>query len=336
MKIGIITRFGMPLKKDAFGYYYRLHYLVNELVNRGHQVIVLAHPKSKVQGQLIKANVKNMEWETQLITYANFLKKYGDKLDIINAQTDHMCCFLAPFVKIPIVHTIIYGGFWPQVEEILQVAKKQYFTTISQGNKKCYPFLNWQGVVHNGLEKSQFEYNNKPDDYLLFLGRVCHEKGVEEAIEAANLAGKKLIIAGQPSSETYFNSIIKPKINKNIKYFGIANFNQKIKLFKNAKAVLHPHLLPEGFGNTMIEAQACGTPVIAYPYGSSPEVIKDKKTGFIVKDIKGMVSAIKKIDKINRQDCRDFVEKNFSIKKMVDGYENIFKKIVANNKNVQK
>ena len=328
MRIAIITRFGMPLTRQAYGYYYRLHYLLNGLVERGHQVTVLAHPGTKTKARLIKAEVKKMEWETQLITYANFLKKHGGQFDIINAQTDHMCCFLAPFIKTPMIHTMIYGSFWEQVEEALKMVKDQYFSTISQGNKKRYPFLNWQGVIYNGLNINDFFFNDKPKDYLLFLGRVNYEKGAEIAIKVAKQTKHKLIIAGRVDSEEYFKKFVKPQLNKKITYFGIANFKQKVSLLKNAKALIHPHLSPEGFGNSMIEAQACGTPVIAYPYGSISEVVQDKKTGFVVKNISEIKKAIKNIEKIKRVDCRKFVEKKFTIEKMVDGYERVYQKVI--------
>ncbi|MCK5320096.1 glycosyltransferase [Candidatus Parcubacteria bacterium] len=331
MRIAIITRFGMPLTEHARGYYYRPYYLANRLTERGHDVTVLAHPDTKTKARLIKAKVKKMEWEIQLMTYSDFIKNYADEFDIINAQTDHLCCFFSQFIKTPILHTIIFGGFWGQVEELLRKERKQYFSTNSYGTKNRYPYLNWQGVVHNGFETKQFKFNNKPDDYLLFLSRVRQDKGVEEAILAAKATGQKLIIAGQ-AADGYLQKTIKPMLTKNITYFGVADFQEKIKLFKNAKALLHPHLVPESFGNSMVEAQACGTPVIVYPHGSSSEVVANGRTGFIVKDINGIKKAIKKINKIKRADCRAFVEKNFTIEKMVDGYEKLYEKVIKKRK----
>lgn len=329
LRIAIITNFGTPLNSEAHGYYYRLYHLVNGLTDRGHQVKVLAHPDSKIKGRLIKAEVKKISWETQLAHYTKFLKNYGDQFDIINAQTDHMCCYLAPFIKTPLVHTIIYGGFndMPAAQEALKIFKKQNFITLSNSLKKVYPNLNWQGVVYNGLDLKAFKFQAKPKNYLLFLARAEPNKGVMEAIQASHESGEQLIIAGT-ADEHYFAKYIKPKLNKNISYFGHADFKQKITLLRNAKALLHPHLLPEGFGNSMIEAQACGTPVIAYPYGSTAEVMQNGKTGFIVKDVKQMKVAIQRIDKIERSDCRDFVAQKFTLEQMVKGYEDVYYKII--------
>jgi glycosyltransferase involved in cell wall biosynthesis len=333
LRIAIITRFGMPLNSEAYGYYYRLYHLVNGLTDRGHQVTVLAHPDSKIKGRLVKAEVKEINWETQLACYTEFLKNYGDQFDIINAQTDHMCCYLTPFIETPMVHTVIYGGFndIPVVQETLEIFKKQNFITLSNSLKKVYPYLNWQGVVYNGLDIEAFKFQPKSKNYLLFLTRVEPPKGIMEAIQAARESGEQLIIAGM-ADEHYFAKYIKPKLNKKISYFGCANFKQKVTLLRNAKALLHPHLLPEGFGNSMIEAQACGTPVIAYPHGSTAEVIQHGKTGFIVKDVQQMKAAIKKINKIQRADCRDFVAQKFTLEQMVQGYEDVYYKIVNKSK----
>ncbi|MDD2681267.1 MAG: glycosyltransferase family 4 protein [Patescibacteria group bacterium] len=329
LRIAIITCFDRPLNSEAHGYYYRLYHLVNGLTERGHHVTVLAHPDSKIKGHLIKADAKKINWETQLARYTEFLKNYGDKFDIINAQTDHMCCYLTPLIKTPMVHTVIYGGFndVPAAQEALVIFKKQNFITLSNSLKKVYPYLNWQGVVYNGLDIKAFKFQPKPKNYLLFLARVHHNKGIMEAIQAAHESGEKLIIAGM-ADEHYFNKYIKPKLNQNISYFGHANFKQKVELLRNAKALLHPHLLPEGFGNSMIEAQACGTPVIAYPYGSTSEVVQHGKTGFIVKNVRQMKAAIKRINKIDRTDCRDFVAQKFNLEQMIQGYENVYYKII--------
>ncbi len=332
MKIGIIARLGIPVAKNSYGYYSRLHYLANGLVDRGHEVVVLGAPGSQIKGKLVSAKIKKINWETELATYLDFFKQYGDKLDIINCQTDHMCCFFAPLVKAGVVHTIIFGGFWDEVEEALHKVKYQYFMTISQGNKKRYPYLNWQDVIYNGIDIKRFKFNEYPKDYLLFLSRVCKDKGVEDAIKLARQTKSKLIIAGRPESEDYFQRAIKPCLNKNIEYFGIADFKEKIELFRNARALIHPHLAPEGFGNSIVESQACGTPVIAYPYGSTSEVIKNKKTGFIVNNYQEMKKAVKDIDKIDRKNCRRFVEDKFTLERMIDNYEKLFKKIAKKKK----
>ena len=154
-------------------------------------------------------------------------------------------------------------------------------------------------------------------------------KNPKDAINAAKEAEVELILAGGKIREPYFSKEIKPLIDGDkIKYLGEVYGKTKINLLKNAKALLFPIKWPEPFGLVMIEAMACGTPIIAYPNGAVPEIVEDKKTGFIVKNISEMVKAIKKIDRIDRKKCREKVEEKFSIEKMINEYEKISFKVL--------
>ncbi len=328
MKIGLIARLSQPIHSQAVGYYYKLYHLIAGLEQRGHQVTVLAHPQSQIKGKLVPAKNSHDSWETSLFTYRHFIEKYSGQLDIINAHTDHMACYLDGYAQAPLVHTMVFGGFWGQVEEALRFYKKQNFIAISQAMKKRYPYLNWRGLAYNGLNLADYPLTTKKQDYFLYLARVREDKGILEAIEVAKKAAQKLIIAG-PKDNIFFQAKVKPQLNSKIVYVGDLNFKKKINYLKNAKALLHPHHLPEAFGISMIEAQACGTPVIAFAPGASREVIQDKKTGYIVKNSQEMLKALYDLGNIDPQDCRHFIENNFSSQTMVDSYESIYKKIIA-------
>jgi len=140
----------------------------------------------------------------------------------------------------------------------------------------------------------------------------------------------KLLIAGGSSDQNYFKKFIKPYLNKNIQYLGQVDFKQKIPLYQNALGLLHFNKTGEGFGNSMVEAMMCGTPVIGFNKGSIPELIINNKTGYVCKDESNAISAIKNIEKIERIDCRNHAVKNFSIDSMVDSYEKLYKKIIKN------
>ncbi|MEK7603932.1 MAG: glycosyltransferase, partial [Patescibacteria group bacterium] len=165
-----------------------------------------------------------------------------------------------------------------------------------------------------------------------FAGRLEEKKGVFEAIQVAQATNSKLLIAGSPSEGKYWDEKIAPHLNDKIRYIGLVPYNEIARYFRNAKAFLFPILWEEPFGLVMAEAMAAGTPVIAFNRGSVPEVVVDGKTGFIVKTVEEMAEAIRKIGQIDRRECRKHVEDNFSVEKMVDGYERAFLKILNENK----
>ena len=256
-----------------------------------------------------------------------------EKYDIIHLHgpIDRQCfpiCTLFP--KIPVVYTIHdpVTAKWRQDIHYLYKTKHQYLVSISNAQRKPIPHLNWIGTVYNGIDPKDFQFNDKPKDYLLFAGRIMNKKGTYEAIKAAQKTNSKLIIAGDHYSEKeYWDKKIKPNIKNNIKYVGFVNKKELSKLYKNAKASLMP-IKWEPFGLTFIESMATGTPPIAFNRGSAKEIIKDKKSGFLVNDLQGMIKAIKQIDTIKRIDCRKHVEDNFSVDKMVDDYEKIYYRIL--------
>jgi glycosyltransferase involved in cell wall biosynthesis len=188
-------------------------------------------------------------------------------------------------------------------------------------------------VVYNGIDPKEYEFNNNPEDYFLYLGRLNKEKGVVAGIELAKAANKKLVVAGNiagPEEWNYFFREVQPRLNnENTSFVGEVDFNEKVRLLKNAKALIFPINRREPFGLVMIEAMACGTPVIAFDKGSVSEVIEDRKTGFVVEGKDQMIEAMNNIEKIKRKDCRKAVEKNFTLKQMVDKYEEIYKKLIS-------
>ena len=159
------------------------------------------------------------------------------------------------------------------------------------------------------------------------MTRLCREKGVDLAIHLAKKTNIKLYLAG-PVGEIFYREEIKPHLSTKIKYLGELKFREKIKVLKNAKALVHPHRQPEGFGNSFIEAMSCGTPVITSNLGSPPEIIFHQKDGFICQTKKKYVQAIKNIDKIDRKLVRKKVEDKFTAERMIDGYEKLYYRVL--------
>lgn len=326
--------------------------LTEELVRHGHDVTLFATGDSKTSGKLEsvypRALYRDLGWSNHLYPLLHISNAFdrAKGFDVIhmhlNTRHDYISLVLADYIK-NITPTVFTTHFIYPLEgekgredrmAFLKKYQKHNFVTISN-TQRTLRFLNYMGTVHNGLYFSLFNFNDKPENYLAWLGRVTPTKGTWEAIQAAKKVKTKLMLAGKidwDSAEDikYYNEKIKPEIDgKQIVYVGELGDIEKIKFLRNAKAVLHPINWNEPFGLVTIEAMACGTPVIAFDRGPVREQIIEGKTGFIVKNIDEMAGAVGKVSKINRKKCYEHANKNFSAKAMAEGYEEIYRKVIA-------
>jgi glycosyltransferase involved in cell wall biosynthesis len=187
----------------------------------------------------------------------------------------------------------------------------------------------WAGTVHHGLRLEQYQYSARGGDYLAFLGRIAPEKRLDLAIAVARRLGRRLRIAAKVdlADRPYFEKVIAPLLEDPlIEFIGEIGDDEKPAFLGGAMALLFPIDWPEPFGLVMIEAMACGTPVIARPCGSVPEVMRPGRTGFVEDTVDDMVEAVKRVDSIDRAECRRWVEQRFSVERMVDDYEAIFRR----------
>lgn len=316
-----------------------ISWLCDELVRRGHTVTLFATEDSKTRAKLVPIWPKSL-WKANLrAPHAVFSLLYEklislqDNFDIIHDHCEWYTTAYTKFLKAPVVTTLHH----PLNEETIILYKKFpniNFVAVSKNQKKSGPGINIVKTIHHGLPVEKYQFNPKPKNYLFWLSKITREKGIAEAIDIAKLAGENLIISGNipPEGGDYFDFRIKPLIDgKKIQFVGASDFEKKIELFKNAKAFIFPIKRPEPFGLVVIEAMACGTPVIAFKHGSLPELIEEGKTGFLVNSVEEACQAIKKIDKISREYCREYVKKNFNLKRMVNRYEKLYKKILKKN-----
>jgi glycosyltransferase involved in cell wall biosynthesis len=201
-----------------------------------------------------------------------------------------------------------------------------YFVSISDSDR--VPELNYLATVYNGIDVSLYTLQESAGDDLVFLGRIHPDKGVHLAIEVARRSGRRLIIAGIIQDEPYFRDQIRPHIDDhNICYIGPVGIAQKNELFARACVLLHLNTIPERFGLVLVEANAAGAPVIASDLGSCREVIKDGQTGFLVNNVNEAVLALKRLSGVDRNACRQRVQKHFSIETMVEAYERVYSTI---------
>jgi len=179
------------------------------------------------------------------------------------------------------------------------------------------------------LNTKDFEFNDNPENYLLYFGRIHHDKGCAEAIDIAKKSKRKLLIAGIIQDEDYFKDKIEPKLNDQIQYIGHAGPEKRNALLGRAAALLHPINFNEPFGMSVAEAMLCGTPVIAFNKGSMPELIQHEKTGFLVNTIDEAVEVVNQVKNINREDCCNWAKSQFSREKMVDDYLKLYQQILG-------
>lgn len=303
------------------------------LVAKGLDVTLFATADSITGGKLAAVIGRGYEEDRSLdakvteCLHISHLMENAGEFDLIHNHFDFLPLTYSRLIKTPIVTTI--HGFSSQ--KIIPVFKKynnaSYYVSISNADRS--PQLNYAATIYNGINTAAFEYNDKPDDYLLFFGRIHHHKGTAEAIEIALKAKRKLLIAGIIQDRFYFENQIKPRLSDQILYIGEAGPEKRNELLRNAFALLHPVNFDEPFGLSVAEAMLCGTPVIAFNRGSMPELILHGKTGYLVKNADESVDALNDIPKLNRADCYEWSKSQFSQEKMVDEYVKLYQEILA-------
>lgn len=236
------------------------------------------------------------------------------------------------FPNVPVVYTLhdSLHNWHPDIFKLFH-SSNQHCISISDNQRLLAPELPYTATVYNGISPRSWQFSGEPDNYLLFAGRIAPEKGIKEAVELARVTNERLIIIGPLQNREhrqYFKKYVEPYLGDKIIYLGCKTQREAKKYFQKAKALLMPIKWEEPFGMTMVEAMICGTPVIALKRGSVPEIVKDGVTGYIVDTIEQMAHAIKKIRNIDRHACREHVLANFSVSKMVRGYEKTFQAVM--------
>ena len=225
----------------------------------------------------------------------------------------------------------------PDLATIYREFPEMPVVSISNAQRYPFPDLNWAGTVYHGLPQDLYTFKEEPGEYLAFIGRISPEKRLDIAIEIAKRVEMPLKIAAKVDKvdEEYFEITIKPLLNDPlIDYIGEIGEGEKSDFLGGAYALLFPIDWPEPFGLVMIEAMACGTPVIARHRGSVPEVMEEGKTGFVINDVEEAVQAVKKIPQISRKHCREVFEERFANHRMASDYVAIYEKLIKGSRKV--
>lgn len=315
-------------------------YLTESLVDQGHEVTLFASGDSRTSAELVSvvpqslrlAGLNDRTTALHLEQLAEVAQR-AEEFDVIHFHVNYFDSPLFYQIETPCVTTAHGRLDIPDLVTLLnEDAAQTPLISISDSQRRPVPDANWIGTVFNGVPADSFDFRPKPGDYLAFVGRMSEEKGPEQAIQIALATQIPLKMGAKvdPVDEDYFRCRIEPYLSHPlIEYVGEVNQQQKNELFGNALVTLFPINWPEPFGLVMIESMACGTPVIAFDRGSVPEVMRDGQTGYIVNTVDEAIEAVKRIDRISRQECRCHFERYFTDSRMAENYVALYRKLIA-------
>lgn len=334
MKIAILSPIAWRTPPSKYGPWEQVASNIAEgLVGENIDVTLFATGNSVTKGKLEyvadEAYCENPDMDPKVweCLHISNLMEQAEKFDLIHNHFDFLPLTYSKLIKTPIV-TTIHGFSSPK---ILEVYKKYNSTSfyVSISNSDRNSDLRYAATVYNGIDTDTFTFRETSDDYLLFFGRIHPEKGTSEAINIAKQTGRKLIISGIIQHQEYFDTKVKPFINNDdVVFVGNSGPKERDKLMGGAYALLHPISFEEPFGLSVAEAMMCGTPVIAFNLGSMPELIVNEKTGFLVNTVHEAAEAVRNIHLISRSYCREWSHSRFSKKVMIEGYLDVYNRIL--------
>lgn len=339
MRIGILAPIAWRTPPRKYGPWEQVcANLADGLAARGHEVYLFATGDSETKANLLSVcpaplgenpDLPSRPWELMHIGYA--LKKADElELDVLHNHMNYLPLPFARLIRTPVV-TTLHGAALLEADS--RMAYRHYadlpYISISYAEREGCPELNYIANVYNGIRLDQFDYVEDEGRHLLFIGRICADKGADLAVEFARRTGLPLVIAGIISDQAFFDEKIRPWIDdKQIRFVGEVGPEERNRLMGEALALLHLIRAPEPFGLVMAEAMACGTPVIGIGRGSVPEVIEHGVTGFVAADLDEAAAIADRLPDISRKACRERVEQHFTLERMVEGYEQAFAKLI--------
>ncbi len=313
-------------------------YLTEELVRRGHEVVLFASGDSETSARLEAvvpralrlAGVRHYDPYT-ILALSRAFERAGE-FDIIHCHVDYLAFPFCRFVSTPVLHTMHGRLDLPFYVDLLREFSDVMLISISNSQRRPVAWANFVATVYHGLPGDLYSFSPEPENYVLFLGRISPEKRPDLAIKAAVKAGVPIKVAAKvdAADRDYYEREIRDLLRHPlVEFVGEVNDSQKNELIGKAMALLMPIDWPEPFGLTAIEALACGTPVIARPCGALPEIVVDSKVGYLRWDLEGLVDAIKRVDRIDRAECRRYFQERFTVERMVDDYERVYERFAG-------
>jgi glycosyltransferase involved in cell wall biosynthesis len=312
-------------------------YLTDALVELGHEVTLFASGDSRTRATLVSGAPRSLRLDTDCrdtmapqIHELGQVSRMAHRFDVIHFHTGFLHLPLARHLPVPSVTTmhgrLDFGELAPMMDEFSDAP----FVSISNDQRRPYPAQNWCATIYHGLPLQLQPFRATPEDYVAFVGRISPEKRLDRAIEIARRAGLELRVAAKidAADVEYFEREIKHLMNQpHVRFLGEVGEDEKAALLGGARALLFPIDWPEPFGMVVIEALSCGTPVLAWPHGSVPELLEPGVTGWIVDSIDAAADALRQIDSVDRGACRAAFEKRFTDERMARDYVAVYKRL---------
>jgi glycosyltransferase involved in cell wall biosynthesis len=344
MRIAQIAPLFEAVPPKLYGGTERVVYSLTEaLVGMGHDVTLFASGDSitsatlaPMREQALRLDPDVKDWVAYYMRMMERVRRRADEFDVLHFHTDYFPLSLFGRQRTPFVTTLHGRLDLPEFKEIYETFPDAPFVSISDHQRRPIPRLNWVRTVHHGMPARLLTPQPVAPSYFAFLGRISPEKGVDKAIRIAAAAGVKLKIAAKidVADKKYWQDEIAPLVeaSQHVEFIGEINDAQKPDFLSGAHALLFPIDWPEPFGLVMIEAMACGTPVIAFNRGSVPEVIDHGLTGFIVPDESAAVAAIDNLDRLDRRQVRQQFERRFTSWRMAQDYLDVYQELIADSR----
>lgn len=340
MKIAQVAPLFESVPPKAYGGTERVvSYLTEELVRQGHDVTLFASGDSVTRAALVAAVAEsvrpggvNHSWLAYHVIQMDLVARMAAEFDVVHFHTDYLHFPILHRLSVPHVTTLHGRLDLPELVPLYKHFAGTPFISISENQRSPVPWANWHRTVHHGLPPDLYPFEAEPGDYFVFIGRISREKRVDRAIEIAKQCDTPIYIGAKidEADKAYFNECIKPLLRHPlVQFVGEVGEKEKRELLGHARALLFPIDWPEPFGLVMIEAFSCGTPVIAYPHGSVPEIMEDGVTGFVVSNQEEAVRAARNIGSIDRKGCRDAFERRFTVARMAENYLRAYQHILS-------
>ena len=339
LRVAVVAPPWFTIPPDGYGGIEAMvHWLVEGLVARGHQVTLIGAGDCRTSAQRFlqtyeEPPVARLGTPFPEILHALQVDEHLAELDV-DVVHDHSMGgpLTARARRVPTVLTA-HGPVTGDLGECYRLLSRHHpMVAISESQRAKGPHLPWAATVYNAIPVDEYPFETEKDDFVLFLGRISPEKAPDLAIRAARAAGRRIVVAAkcnEPAEHAYFEQRVRPLLGPDAEWYGHATTEEKKKLLAKASALVFPIQWDEPFGIVMVEAMACGTPVVALRAGSVPELVVDGLTGYICDRPEELPAAIQRVGALDSKACRRRVFDCFDVPDMVDGYEQVYRRAIA-------